>query len=114
MSPADNIAYDYDANGNRTQLSANSGTSYYDYTPETNRLSLIDGLPVTLDSAGNTLDDGTLQYDYTPAGRLSSARPKPPITAASTTTTTKTVTSSLKPGMTANQYAPTSGWMSGL
>jgi RHS repeat-associated protein len=71
MSPADIIAYDYDANGNRTQLSGSGGTSYYDYTPETNRLNFTDGLPVTLDSVGNTLDDGTLQYDYTPAGRLS-------------------------------------------
>ena len=64
--------YDYDANGNRTQLTADSATTRYGYTPQTNRLAAIDGdsQVIELDANGNTTQLRGMALSYTPDNRL--------------------------------------------
>jgi RHS repeat-associated protein len=70
-------AYNYDANGNREDLTI-SGTPYnYDVAPASNRLVNTQGpLPVrnfSYDAAGNILADGQVSYVYNDLGRLTEA-----------------------------------------
>lgn len=62
------VNFGYDANGNRT---SDSGGSYI-YLSATNRLSQYYGQTITLDAAGNTVNDGTYTYAYNNAGQLQS------------------------------------------
>ncbi len=47
--------YAYDANSNRTQLTADSVTTPLVYAPGSNRLDSVGASPVQLDANGNTL-----------------------------------------------------------
>ncbi|ANJ67403.1 hypothetical protein A9404_08435 [Halothiobacillus diazotrophicus] len=68
-------AYSYDDNGNRlTQLRPNGTTKAYSYAPQSNRMTQDGHQAVTLDAAGNTLDDGKYQYRYDAAGRLTEVK----------------------------------------
>ncbi len=68
-----NIDYGYDPNGNRLSLTENGSVDTLDYTPASNRLSLIDNVAIGLDPAGNTISDqnGNRLFEYNQAGRLS-------------------------------------------
>ena len=61
--------YDYDINGNRTQLNDGAVTSY-GYTPDTNRMSQAGSDVIQLDANGNTLAVGDRSYTYTGINRL--------------------------------------------
>ena len=65
--------YDYDKNGNRTQLTADSSVTSYTYTPNSNRLSSLGGAAVTRDTNGNTTGQGTWTYTYDKHNRLTKA-----------------------------------------
>jgi RHS repeat-associated protein len=65
--------YDYDKNGNRTQLVADSATTALTYEPNSNRLDTLGASGVLLDATGNTLNNGAWSYSYTPHHRLSTA-----------------------------------------
>ena len=63
--------YDYDANGNRQQLTTGAVDSNLNYSPNTNRLEDIDGSAITLDASGRTLSDNEGRgFVYNDAGRL--------------------------------------------
>ena len=65
-------AYSYDGNGNRlTSLLADGSTKAYSYVSQSNRLAQIGSTAVSLDAAGNTLNDGHYLNQYDAAGRLS-------------------------------------------
>ncbi len=64
----------YDANGNRITSQPGSQLYTYDYLPNSNRLLSISGSAVesySYDSAGNIINDGSTNYTYNTAGRLS-------------------------------------------
>jgi RHS repeat-associated protein len=65
-SPAWTSSIGYDANGNRIS----DGTGPKTYTPNSDRLSTINGQSVTMDAAGNTLQSGTTVYTWNQAGQL--------------------------------------------
>jgi len=65
--------YDYDKNGNRTQLVADSATTALTYEPNSNRLDTLGATDILLDATGNTLNNGAWHYSYTPHQRLSTA-----------------------------------------
>jgi len=65
--------YDYDKNGNRTQLTADSITTALIYEPSSNRLDTLGATDILLDATGNTLNNGAWAYSYTPHNRLSTA-----------------------------------------
>jgi RHS repeat-associated protein len=67
-SNADN-QFGYDAVGNR--LSETQPSKSYGYQSNSNRLSDINGTTIQRDAVGNTLDDGTRQYQYNAMNRLS-------------------------------------------
>lgn len=61
--------YNYDKNGNRTQL--NDGTvTTYSYENNSNRLDSKGTEDVVLDANGNTINSGTRSYTHTPFNRL--------------------------------------------
>lgn len=67
--------YDYDLNGNRTQLVSDGATTNYGYIPQTNRLNIAGGWSYTLDTNGNTTHklaaDGLgLVYTYNSHNRM--------------------------------------------
>jgi RHS repeat-associated protein len=65
-------AFSYDNNGNRlTSLDSSGNTVDYSYDLQSNRLNQHGSQKITLDAAGNTTNDGTYQYLYDAAGRLS-------------------------------------------
>ncbi len=64
--------YDYDKNGNRTQLDDGAITSYA-YEPGSNRLDEVGSNDVVLDATGNTTTQGPLSFDYTAHHRLKEA-----------------------------------------
>ncbi|WP_243726310.1 RHS repeat-associated core domain-containing protein [Halothiobacillus neapolitanus] len=65
-------AFSYDNNGNRlTSLDSGGNTVDYSYDLQSNRLNQHGSQKITLDAAGNTTNDGTYQYLYDAAGRLS-------------------------------------------
>ncbi len=67
----ENLNYGYDANGNRSTLTTNNKTGFYNYTPNSNRLVNTPQGSVTLDSMGNTLTDAQgRNFSYTNAGQL--------------------------------------------
>lgn len=70
--------YDYDKNGNRTQLIADTITTPYDHEPlgsgtANNRLRQIGAEDVLIDVFGNTLTRGNWTYSYTIHNRLGTA-----------------------------------------
>ena len=65
--------YDYDKNGNRSQLIDDTVTTAYAYEAASNRLDQIDTTDVILDNNGNTLTNGLWGYTYTPHNRLETA-----------------------------------------
>jgi RHS repeat-associated protein len=65
--------YDYDKNGNRTQLIADSVPTALTYEPASNRLDTLGATDVLLDATGNTRNQGNWSYTYTPHHRLSTA-----------------------------------------
>jgi RHS repeat-associated protein len=65
--------YDYDKNGNRTGLIADSATTALTYEPDSNRLDTLGAADVLLDATGNTLNNGAWSYSYAPHHRLSTA-----------------------------------------
>jgi len=67
-SNADN-QFAYDAVGNR--LSETQPNKSYAYESNSNRLNTINGAVIQRDAAGNTLVDGTRQYQYNAMNRLS-------------------------------------------
>lgn len=75
-SPANNQSFQYDASGNRTQLTQ-GGTGYSNtIAPTSNRLSAVSGPVVktnVFDLAGNLTSDGTASYTYKDHGRLATA-----------------------------------------
>jgi RHS repeat-associated protein len=66
--------YGYDLNDNRITLTAGGTTHTLSISPSSNRLVSTTGpAPAksnTYDNAGNLLADGTIQYGYSPRGRL--------------------------------------------
>jgi RHS repeat-associated protein len=67
-TPSSSTSFSYDPNGNRQ---SDSGGSYI-YLSATNRLSQYYSQPITLDTAGNTVNDGIYTYVYNNAGELQS------------------------------------------
>jgi len=70
--------YDYDPNGNRTQLISDGLTTSYGYTPQTNRLDSENSWTYTLDANGNTThklagDGQGYVYTYNSHNRLITA-----------------------------------------
>lgn len=61
--------YDYDKNGNRTQLDDGTVTTY-SYEANSNRLDTKGTEDVDLDANGNTINSGTRSYTHTPYNRL--------------------------------------------
>lgn len=61
--------YDYDKNGNRTQLDDGAITSYA-YDANSNRMNQNGANSVVLDTNGNTLSDGNRSYSYNSHNRL--------------------------------------------
>lgn len=66
----ENIAYQYDANGNRLQQTIDSQTVAYNYLTSSNRLQSIDTDNWQTDSAGNVTAYQDLQFDYNARGQL--------------------------------------------
>jgi RHS repeat-associated protein len=70
--------YQYDASGNRTQLSYGGQTFFSTINPANNQLQKITGpqtiKPYSYDLAGNLITDGTTNYIYNARGRLQSVR----------------------------------------
>ncbi|WP_243640704.1 RHS repeat-associated core domain-containing protein [Thiogranum longum] len=62
--------YDYDKNGNRTQLIADSVITASAYAPNSNRLDTLGAADVILDAHGNTTGNGVWSYSYNPHNRL--------------------------------------------
>ncbi len=63
--------FDYDANGNREQLTENALVSTLNYTPNSNRLETIDSIALNIDASGRTLSDTQgRSYAYNDAGRV--------------------------------------------
>ncbi|GGX96902.1 hypothetical protein GJV26_09175 [Massilia dura] len=66
--------YSYDLNDNRLSMTAGTTTHTLTISPSSNRLVSTTGpAPAksnTYDAAGNLLNDGTIQYGYSPRGRL--------------------------------------------
>ncbi len=73
--PFGNRDYDYDKNGNRTQIDIDTGASItsYAYEPDSNRLDTLGATNVLLDNNGNTLNQATWTYTFTPHNRLQTA-----------------------------------------
>ena len=69
--PAGARNHDFDAGGNRTSDGAGTTAAY---TPNSDRLDTIDGVSVTLDSAGNLTSDGTYKYLWNSLGQLAELR----------------------------------------
>ena len=65
--------YDYDPNGNRTNLVADATPTAYAYEIGSNRLDTLGSSDVLLDANGNTLNQGNWTYSYTPDNRLETA-----------------------------------------
>ena len=65
------IAYSYDLNGNRLTKQIDAAVEQYLYEQNSNKLTEKAGTPIVLDAAGNTTDNGTYQFSYNNAGRLS-------------------------------------------
>lgn len=70
--------YQYDANGNRTQLGYGGQSFINTINPANNQMQRITG-PQTIkqyvyNAVGNLITDGTINYDYSARGRLRSAR----------------------------------------
>jgi hypothetical protein len=65
--------YDYDKNGNRTLVTADSVATGYAYAPASNRLSLVGSDTVTLDANGNTVAQGARSFTYNAHNRLLTA-----------------------------------------
>ena len=76
--PFGNRDYDYDLNGNRTNLISDAVTTTYGYTPSSNRIVTETGWTYTLDANGNTgqqvdTDGAGRLYGYNSHDRLESA-----------------------------------------
>ena len=71
-----NRAYTYDDDGDRLTLDVGGSVTPYSYDTGTNRLSDIDGDPVTVDAEGRTTDTIDRNYVYNAAGRLEIAHTK--------------------------------------
>ncbi len=65
--------YDYDPNGNRIQQTDDGTPTVLTYAPNSNRLSTLGAADVLLDAVGNTLNQGSWTYSYTPHHRLATA-----------------------------------------
>lgn len=68
----DAIGLDYDANGNRSSRTQGASVVPYNYKPNSNVLSGINGSDVTYDTLGNRTSDrgGNRHFIYNDAGRL--------------------------------------------
>lgn len=71
-SNAFDLAYAYDANGNRTLVSDASLEHSYSTQPGSNRLVAVDEQARVYDANGNTLNDSRHQYGYDARDRLTS------------------------------------------
>ncbi|HEX5069642.1 MAG TPA: hypothetical protein VFV78_05440, partial [Vicinamibacterales bacterium] len=69
--------FDYDAQGNRTAKSVQSGSVTYTYSSTTNRLTSASGSPETssfsYDAAGNLTAEASATYTYTSRNQMASA-----------------------------------------
>ena len=69
--PFGNRDYNYDGNGNRTRLAADTVVTDYVYAPDTNRLTQAGGTSaVILDANGNVTTQGSRTYAYNALDRL--------------------------------------------
>ncbi|PXW89731.1 YD repeat-containing protein [Nitrosomonas sp. Nm84] len=65
-----NYTFSYDANGNRLTADAGGVQSQCGYEFGSNRMNFLDGAPVLLDAAGNTLVQRGVTMTYNQANRL--------------------------------------------
>ncbi|MEM7349475.1 MAG: RHS repeat-associated core domain-containing protein [Acidobacteriota bacterium] len=65
-----NQTFQYDAVGNRTQQIDGASVTPYSYALDSNRLSTVGAQAVSLDSVGNTVNDGHHAYFYDDRNRL--------------------------------------------
>ena len=68
-SPKQNLAYNYDAMGNRTSTVINGVTTAYT-TNELNEYTSVSGVAYTYDADGNLTSDGTNTYTYNSLNQL--------------------------------------------
>jgi len=64
------FTYTYDASGNRLTEVTTGGLSIAYVYDNANRLTSVDGMPLTWDNNGNLLSDGSSTYTYDKANRL--------------------------------------------
>ncbi len=69
---AEVIEYDYDANGNRRGRAGDGEFTHYDFEPQSNRLTAVNGAARVRDAGGRLLNDtaAVLEFVYDNAGRV--------------------------------------------
>ncbi len=71
ITPNQDLAYTYDAAGNRTSTIINGVTTAYTVN-DMNQYTNVGGVASTYDAAGQLTSDGTTTYTYGPTGQLAS------------------------------------------
>ena len=67
--PSEDLAYNYDADGNRTSTVINGATTVYT-SNNMNEYTTVGGVPYTYDADGNLISDGTNTYTYNALNQL--------------------------------------------